>query len=363
MKTMMPALILSLASVLWANEWQLVWSDDFEGDALNLSNWSYQLGDGSSEGLVGWGNNESQYYREENAIVQNGMLRIVAKKESYKGYSYTSARIRSKDKRDWTYCRVEVRAKMPIGKGLWAALWMMPTDNVYGGWAASGEMDMVEYLGHEPNKVHGTLHFGGSWPQNSSKGKEYVLNAGDFHNEFHTFAYEWEEGDIRWYVDGELYQTLGEGDWWSSGGDFPAPFNQKFHLIFNLAVGGNWPGHPDVSTTFPQEFLIDYVRVYQKTTTRINQKINNPDQYGLLCNVPNPFNPSTKISFLLSKQEYARLDVYDVNGRLINTLVDEVRQKGRHNVLFDAKGMTSGLYICKLSCESGYDTKRMLFLK
>ncbi len=246
-----------------AQDWQLVWSDEFDGDELDESKWSYQYGTGASEGLTGWGNNELQYYtdREDNIFVQNGNLHIVAREESYGGKNYTSARIRTIDNGDWRYGRFEIRAKMPIGQGIWPAIWMMPTDDVYGGWAASGEIDIMEYLGHEPDQVHGTLHYGGGWPDNVYSGDSYQLDEGTFSDDFHTFTLEWENGEMRWYVDGEHYQT--QNHWYTQGHDFPAPFDQRFHMIMNVAVGGDWPGNPDHTTEFPQEMVIDYVRVYQ----------------------------------------------------------------------------------------------------
>jgi len=248
-------------------EWKLVWSDEFEGSAVDPSKWDFQLGNSSPEiggGAAGWGNNELEYYtsRPANARVEGGYLTITARKEEYAGYHYTSARMRTIHKGDWTYGRFEIRAKLPKGKGLWPALWMMPTDSQYGTWAASGEIDIVEELGHEPNKVYGTLHYGGVWPQNKSSGGNFILNSGDFSQDFHIFAMEWEHGVFRWYVDGELYQA--QTQWYSTSAPYPAPFDRSFHLIFNLAVGGNWPGAPDQSTQFPQELVVDYVRVYQK---------------------------------------------------------------------------------------------------
>jgi beta-glucanase (GH16 family) len=155
-----------------------------------------------------------------------------------------------------------VRAKLPAGRGLWPAIWMLPTEDKYGGWAASGEIDIMELLGQEPNIVYGTLHYGGSWPKNTHTGKSFVLPHGTFADDFHVFAIEWEAGVIRWYVDGTLYQT--QTQWRSDGGPFPAPFDQSFHLILNVAVGGQWPGPPDAKTVFPQHMLVDYVRVYQR---------------------------------------------------------------------------------------------------
>jgi beta-glucanase (GH16 family) len=252
-------------------EWQLVWSDEFDGDSLDLSKWEYEIGRGPQND--GWGNRELQYYtnRAENLRVADGTLKIIATNDPYRvtignnstTYTYTSARIRTKDKGDWKYGRFEFRAKLPEGKGIWPAIWMLPTDNVYGTWAASGEIDIMEMVGHEPNRVHGTLHYGGMWPNNIYDGMSYRLREGKFSESFHDFALEWEDGEMRWYVDGVLYvrQT-----WWKTAGHpFPAPFDQRFHLLINMAVGGNWPGSPDATTQFPQKLEVDYVRVYQRT--------------------------------------------------------------------------------------------------
>jgi hypothetical protein len=163
---------------------------------------------------------------------------------------------------DWTYGRFEVRAKLPTGQGLWPAIWMLPTNDAYGGWAASGEIDILELVGHEPDKVHGTLHYGAPFPGNVFSGSSFTLPTGDFSTTFHTFALEWEPHEIRWFVDGVQYAS--RSSWWSSGGAFPAPFDQPFHMLLNVAVGGNWPGNPNGSTQFPQVMEIDYVRVYQE---------------------------------------------------------------------------------------------------
>ena len=273
-------LIGFISGNLHAQNWELVWSDEFDGEELDESKWSYQYGTGASEGLTGWGNNESQYYtdREENIFVEDGKLHIVAREENYGGMDYTSARIRTINKGDWRYGRFEIRAKMPVGQGIWPAIWMMPTDDVYGGWAASGEIDIMEYLGHEPDKVHGTLHYGGGWPDNVHTGDYYQLGEGTFHDDFYTFTLEWEHGEMRWYVDGEHYQT--QDDWYTQGHDFPAPFDQRFHMILNVAVGGNWPGYPDHTTQFPQEMIVDYVRVYQDADadTLVTLPVNFDDQ-------------------------------------------------------------------------------------
>ena len=254
--------LLMLTSGLKAQNWELVWSDEFEETELDETKWSYQYGTGASEGLSGWGNAELQYYtdREQNVFVQDGKLHIVAREESHGGMDYTSARIRTIDQGDWRYGRFEVRAQLPKGQGLWPAIWMMPTDAVYGGWPASGEIDIMELVGHEPDVIHGTIHYG---PPHTYSGGSYTRATGDFSEDFHTFAIEWEYGEIRWYVDDVHYHT--ETTWFSQGHSFPAPFEQRFHFLLNVAVGGHWPGSPDHTTVFPQQMVIDYVRVYQDT--------------------------------------------------------------------------------------------------
>lgn len=243
--------------------WTLVWHDEFDGTALDSDKWSVQEGDGCDLGICGWGNDELQWYQGANAAVEDGHLTITARREAAGGKSYTSARLRTYGKGDWLYGRFEIRARLPTGQGIWPAIWMLPTQEVYGGWAASGEIDIMELVGHESATVHGTLHHGGPWPDNRSSGASYTLEAGTFAGDFHDFALEWTEGVIRWYVDGVLYQT--QTEWMAVGAPFPAPFDQRFHLLLNVAVGGTWPGSPDGTTRFPQTMEVDYVRVYQRS--------------------------------------------------------------------------------------------------
>ncbi|MBN2011871.1 glycoside hydrolase family 16 protein [candidate division KSB1 bacterium] len=242
--------------------YEAVWNDEFDGDQLDLTKWEYEVN------ADGGGNNELQYYtdRSQNSWVKDGVLVIQALKENYTGTGgqrdYTSARIRTRNKGDWNYGRFEIRAKLPYGKGLWPAIWMLPTDWIYGGWAASGEIDIMELIGHQPNKVYGTLHYGGTSPNNVHTGDSYTLTSGNFASEFHVFRLDWEPDQFRWYVDDVLYET--QTEWYCDKSAFPAPFNQRFHMLLNVAVGGNWPGSPDTSTLFPQKMQIDYVRVYRK---------------------------------------------------------------------------------------------------
>ncbi|AEE48598.1 family 16 glycosylhydrolase [Haliscomenobacter hydrossis] len=239
---------------------KLVWADEFDGTTLDLQKWTHQLGGG------GWGNNELQNYRPENTTLENGLLKITAKRENFSGNAYTSSRIRSINKGDFTYGRMEARIKLPYGQGIWPAFWMMPTDDKYGTWPKSGELDIMEFIGREPKIIYGTIHFGPDWPNNKSSGGAYDAYREDFSKEYHTYAVEWEPNEIRWYIDDFLYSTKRPTDvaperW---------PFDQRFHFILNLAVGGTWPGSPDGSTVFPQVLEVDYVRVYDTRTQSLS---------------------------------------------------------------------------------------------
>ena len=240
--------------------YSLVWSDEFDGNEINLDNWEHEVN------ANGGGNNELQYYtdRKENSLVENGNLVIVALRENYSAQfgtrSYTSARLRTANKADFLYGRFEIRAKMPKGQGLWSAIWMLPTDWEYGGWPRSGEIDIMEIVGHQPFIVHGTIHYYNNSHQYS--GNSYRLSEGDFSDDFHTFRVDWEPNEIRWYVDDNLYST--KNTWASTPNAYPAPFDKRFHFLINIAVGGNWPGNPIPGTVFPQFMYVDWVRVYQK---------------------------------------------------------------------------------------------------
>jgi beta-glucanase (GH16 family) len=235
---------------------QLVWSDEFDGSQIDLTKWQHEVND------KGGGNNELQYYTAEprNSYIENGNLVIEAIKEDYKTRKYTSARLNTKGKTDWLFGKIEVRAKLPKGQGIWPAIWMLPTDEEFGGWPKSGEIDIMEIVGHQPNTLHGTVHYGPDWPNNQHKGASYVLSSGDFSDNFHVFSIIWEKNLIRWYMDGTQYFSIKPEDL----KPHIYPFNAKFHMILNLAVGGNWPGNPDETTVFPQKMLVDYVRVYKK---------------------------------------------------------------------------------------------------
>ena len=244
------------------NTLTLVWSDEFDGAQLNNRIWFFETGDGSEYGIPGWGNNELQFYLPDNAQLEDGLLKITVREESVGAFNYTSARINTRDRFAFQYGRIEASMRLPGGQGIWPAFWMLAQDSPYGGWAASGEIDIMEAtnLGvGGKNEVLGTIHYGGEFPDNVFSGESYIVPT-DAQAEFHVYAVEWDATEIRWYVDGVMYAM--RNNWFSTGGPFPAPFDHPFYIIFNVAVGGNLPGAPDASTVFPVTMEVDWVRVY-----------------------------------------------------------------------------------------------------
>ena len=258
-------------NVLTPQGWELVWSDEFDGGSLDSSKWNIQTGDGTAEGIPGWGNNELQSYRADNVSVSGGNLIITARQESADGRTYTSGRINTAGILDITYGRVEASIHAPGGQGLWSAFWMLPTDSQYGTWAAGGEIDIMEVFSRDPIPfAQAALHYGMAWPLNTFTYAKYE-NV-DPADGFHVYALEWDEQELRWFVDGTHYYTVRRSTYWNyykdestnahvSGGD-SAPFDRPFHLLLNLAVGGNLPG-PPAPGALPDELLVDYVRVYE----------------------------------------------------------------------------------------------------
>jgi beta-glucanase (GH16 family) len=241
---------------------QLVWSDEFEYSGTpDSSKWGYDLGDGCPN-LCGWGNNEAQYYTAKlnNVRVDNGVLIIEAHKDSLNGKAYTSSRLVSKLKGDWTYGRIEVKAKLPRGKGTWSAIWMLPTDWEYGGWPASGEIDIMEHVGYNPGIIHGSIHTK-AYNHLKRTQKEGTISITDAQDEFHVYAINWTKNKIDFMVDDEVYHTVLK----RRSDKYPEwPFDKRFHLLLNLAIGGFWGGIQGIDDKiFPQKMEIDYVRVYQ----------------------------------------------------------------------------------------------------
>ncbi|RAW01800.1 glycoside hydrolase family 16 protein [Pseudochryseolinea flava] len=239
---------------------KLVWSDEFNTPgAPDSTKWNYDLGVGNPSG---WGNNELQCYTNDrkNAWIEKGHLIIEARKDQQQGKPYTSARLVTRKKGDWLYGKVEVRAKLPHGKGTWPAIWMLSTDWKYGGWPESGEIDIMEHVGYDMNVVHGTIHtLTYNHVKQTQKEGKVTMNSVD--NEFHIYGLEWTKDKMDFLVDGKVYYTVtrGQQDTWKEW-----PFDQRFHLILNIAVGGNWGGREGVDESiWPQRMMVDYVRIYQ----------------------------------------------------------------------------------------------------
>jgi len=224
----------------------LVWGDEFEGTSLNTVDWNYETGN------HGWGNNELQNYVSgaNNAKVANGVLTIEAIKN---GNSYTSARLTTEGKKSFKYGRIDIRARLPQGQGIWPALWMLGDNFRTVGWPSCGEIDIMELVGHEPAKTHGTVH----WEHNghASYGGHTSLRSGVFADEFNVFTITWDEQSIRWHLNDVQFHVIDIAG-------LPA-FHEDFFFILNIAVGGNWPGNPDATTRFPQTMMVDYIRVFQ----------------------------------------------------------------------------------------------------
>ena len=392
------ALVLTAAPLKASEKWKLVWSDEFDTDAIDKNKWSFE------ENCWGGGNNEQQCYtdRKSNAFVKEGKLNIVAKKGRYTGAAnpdgnkrnkkslpYTSARLRTMNKGDWKYGRFEISAKLPAGQGTWPAIWMLPTDFVYGGWAASGEIDIMESVnlkapstekgaakGELESRVFGTLHYGKNWPGNVSSGQAVHLpgnvNPAD---DFHTYAIEWEEGEIRWYIDDVHYATQRQNGWYSqyeengkivSGGP-GAPFNQKFHLLLNVAVGGNWAANANDGgidkSAFPQTMAIDYVRVYQCSADMATGKgcASISEQAKLVTGIPEP-------EVLVVDANFAKGPIFDIyQDALVSGLAfdgynphqvvsqEEVEEPGRGKVWKITKTGTQGnVYLRSLKTDMSH---------
>ncbi len=272
---------------VFSQSWQLVWQDEFMGTEINTQNWTHEIGGN------GWGNNELQYYtnRSDNSYIEDGKLVIQANKENYLGKDYTSARIITSGKQSWQYGRVEARIKLPFGKGIWPAFWMLGESIFSIGWPQCGEIDIMEMVGGTSgDKVtHGTAH----WDQtgsHASYGGTYTLSTGIFADDYHLFTIEWTPQSIKWLMDGQQYHVIDIT---------PAElseFHEKFFIILNVAVGGDWPGSPDGTTIFPQKMYVDYVRFYADESSVPNISISSPIDNSIVEPYSN-VNISTNIDF------------------------------------------------------------------
>ncbi|MCW8850436.1 MAG: family 16 glycosylhydrolase [Melioribacteraceae bacterium] len=260
-------LLASINSNLFSQNYQLAWSDEFTLNKIDESIWTFETG-GS-----GWGNEELQFYtnRDINAFIEDGKLIIQALKENYGGRNYTSSRLITQNKKLFKYGKIEARIKLPYGQGLWPAFWLLGQSFNSIGWPACGEIDIMEMIGGAGREktAYGTAHWDNNG-QHASYGGYYTLNSGTFADDFHTFSIEWTPNLIRWYVDGSQYHVV------NITPSQLSEFQQNFFIILNVAVGGDWPGSPDATTSFPQRMEVDYVRVYQDESNFPKITISEP---------------------------------------------------------------------------------------
>jgi beta-glucanase (GH16 family) len=304
---------------------QLVWADEFNGTSYDNTIWSPQISGG------GFGNNELQYYTgdADNIFMRDGCLVLKAIKETYQNHAYTSGKIWTQSKKFFKYGRVEARFKLPVGRGTWPAIWMMPQSSVYGGWPNSGEIDIMEFVGYDANKIYGTVHRGAGSGGNGD-GNSRTMNP----NEFHTIRIDWEPGYIKWYLDDVLFHTYNN----AFAGNAQWPFDQNFYVIMNFAVGGNWGGAQGVDTNiWPQEFLIDYVRVYQKSESTVVDSNAAGRQLTISSHEKNQLEVKTEV-FPLT------LDIFSLSGEHILTQV--INDSA---VVVDISALPQGMYIIKAS--------------
>ena len=329
--------------------WILAWSDEFNGSAIDPSSWTFDTG-GS-----GWGNNELENYtaRADNAIVANGSLLIMAKKETLGSNAYTSARMKTQGLRTFMYGRVEARMKLPQGQGLWPAFWMLGQNITTVGWPACGEIDIMEHIDSVP-LCYGTMH----WDNNGHV--QYGSTTACDVSQYHVYAVEWDASGISWYVDTVRYCTGNIANNINNTGAFHAPF----FILLNFAVGGTWPGNPDGTTVFPDTMFVDYVRVYAPGVAAAPRGESGlPEAPVLLQNFPNPCNPSATLRFALPRKSTVNLTVFDLLGRDVRTLVNGDEEAGYHDVLFDGANLASGMYFYRLKAGGFIQTKELLLVR
>ncbi|MGM0436183.1 MAG: family 16 glycosylhydrolase [Bacillota bacterium] len=313
------------------DDWQPVWCSEFDEDGLPSNDyWGYDVGG------HGWGNNELQYYTDDdldNAYIEDGILNIQALREEHEGNDYTSARLVSKYRGDWEYARIQVRAKMPSGRGTWPAIWMLPSEWRYGDWPHSGEIDIMEYVGYDPGVVHGTIHTGA---YNHGLGTQigYSKDVPDAEDAFHLYEMIWEPGKIVLMIDGEEFAQFGFNPDANIGTENSEawPFDQPFHLILNVAVGGDWGGAQGVdSNAFPTKMEVDYVRVFQKDYAGMSEEApSEPSDVEMAARS----NESVRLHWDKSTHDVA---VHEYDIFVDNTLVGSTTLNA-----FDIEGLDPG---------------------
>ncbi len=338
--TLVPTLMLLLTQAP-AQTWTLIWADEFNGTTLDGSSWNVEVNN-----YGGW-NNELQYYtdRPENVRVESGNLVIEGRSENYLNRNYTSARLNSNGKRSWQYGKIEARMKLPYGNGMWPAFWMMGNT---GSWPANGEIDIMEMVGGNgcndcaDNLTYGNHHWQGTNGLQSAGTVSPALVPGIYHDAFHVFSIEWDAVQINWFIDGLQFYSS------NITATSKSEFHQPFYILLNLAIGGNWPGSPDASTVFPQQLLVDYVRVYQFTTTIKEQ------QEELFFTTYDPVSGTVHIHTTVQSAS-SSVELYNLNGQL---LLKKQIEGGTTPI--NSAVLVKGIYVLKMYSENGVSVKKIL---
>ena len=334
MKKIVYTSLLALASYgsSCAQSWNLVWSDEFSDPTINTKNWVFETGNNN-----GWGNAELENYsnRAENAVVKNDNLLIIARKESFGGYNYTSARMKTQGKQSWTYGKIEANLKIPVGQGIWPAFWMLGSNISSVNWPACGEIDIMEHINAD-NVLHGTVH----WQSNGNQADYGTTTTFDA-SKYHVFGIEWDSLAIKCTLDGKQYMAISIAN---NAGNTQA-FHKPFFILLNLAVGGNWPGNPNGTTVFPDTMAVDYVRVYKwgVTTDLPEETVANAH----LSVSPNPAKGTAFLQYTLAKEAQVNLSLYDGVGKEVMGLVKENQVAGEQAVALPMGHLGSGLYVVK----------------
>jgi len=320
-----------------AQSWSLVWSDEFSNSSIDTTNWVFEIGNG------GWGNNELEYYTGHltNATICNGNLLIIAKQESYGGSNYTSARMITKNLHSWTYGKIEARIKLPMGQGIWPAFWMLGQNIDTVSWPQCGEIDIMEHINNGIN-TYGTMH----WDNNGHAmyGGDTLCNV----TQYHVYSIEWDQNAIKWFLDGSKFW---EGNI-ANGMNSTEEFHRPFYIILNLAVGGNWPGNPDGTTSFPDTMCIDYVRVYQNVSgTKNVLNMNN------IMNIyPNSATDNITIESQQQELQIAiNIEIYNIHGQPIKFLTTFCDKTS-----IDISSFPCGVYIVEVKTEKGVTVKKFI---
>lgn len=317
-------------------QWVMVWSDEFDNSSLDNSKWVNDIGGN------GWGNNESQYYTAGNAnlTLANGFATFTAKNEQFGSNQYTSAKIISKNLFDIQYGKIEGRMKVPMGKGLWPAFWMLGSNIDIVSWPKCGEIDIMEHINNE-TKIHGTAHW-------DNVGHQYlggIINTDP--TVFHTYSIIWDSTAIKWFMDDQLYYLLNI----TNGVNGTNEFHEKFYLILNLAVGGNWPGYPDGTTVFPADFVVDYVRVYKDQAELTVDELSSQH----LRVFPNPANDKIVLEGIALSNEL-NYTIYALNGSQLT------ENTSANTNTIDVSKLDQGIYMLEVTLEDG-KIERICFSK